>query len=218
MFWSGGPGGATTRSLSRLQRGAGPATCGRPEDGGNGAAMRVHPVGFLTDRAAVLEVAAMQARITHGHPAAIAAAMAVAVTVHDALHDAPPSADVPAGITDPTFAKTWRELHKDLAPTGLRLPGRLRNVAISGWETVAAAHAIATCFAGDPVTAIGAAAASGGDTDTVATITGAIVGAHHGLAAFPQSWLDGLTGRPLIEAVLQEVLASEVLASIEART
>ncbi|MGP6190872.1 MAG: hypothetical protein ACLPSH_12530 [Vulcanimicrobiaceae bacterium] len=39
--------------------------------------------------------------------------------------------------------------------------------------------------------------------------TGAIVGARHGLAAFPQAWLDGLTARPLIEAVLQEVLASK---------
>ncbi|MGP6157169.1 MAG: ADP-ribosylglycohydrolase family protein [Vulcanimicrobiaceae bacterium] len=36
--------------------------------------------------------------------------------------------------------------------------------------------------AGDPVTAIGTAAASGGDTDTVAAITGAIVGARYGLS------------------------------------
>ncbi len=73
-----------------------------------------------------------------------------------------PSIVVPAGITDPTFAKSWRELQKDVAPSGLRLPGRLRNVAMSGWETVAAAQSIATCFGDDLVTAIGAAAASGG--------------------------------------------------------
>lgn len=207
MFWTGGPGGATTRSLSRLQRGADPATCGHPEDGGNGAAMRVHPVGFLADRAAVLDVAAMQARVTHGHPAAVAAAAAVAVLVHDALRGAAPSLDVPAGITDAAFARSWRELHADLALSGLRLPGRLRNVAMSGWETVAAAHAIAACFPGDPVAAIGAAAASGGDTDTVATITGAIVGARYGIAALPQAWIDGLAARALVENVLQEVLA-----------
>jgi ADP-ribosylglycohydrolase len=79
---------------------------------------------------------------------------------------------------------------------------------MSAWETVAAAHAIAMCFAGDPVTAIGVAAASGGDTDTVATITGAIVGARSGLAAFPKSWLEGLTARPIVEDVLHEVLSS----------
>jgi ADP-ribosylglycohydrolase len=208
MFWGGGPGGATTCALSRLRRGAESENCGHPEDGGNGAAMRAHPIGFLADRAMVLEVAAKQARVTHGHPAAIAAAVAVAVTVYDALHGVAPSTDVPAGISDLTFAKTWRELHRDLAPSGLRLPSRLRNVAMSGWETVAAAHAIAMCFAGDPVVAIGVAAASGGDTDTLASITGAIVGARAGSAAFPKSWVEGLTARELIDEVLQEVLSS----------
>jgi ADP-ribosylglycohydrolase len=159
----------------------------------------------------VLEVAAAQARVTHGHPAAIAAAAAVAVMVYDALHGVDPSSDVSAGITDVTFAKTWHELHRDLVPSGLRLPGRLRNVAMSGWETVAAAHAITACFAGDPVVAIGVAAASGGDTDTVASITGAIVGARSGIAAFPKSWLEGLTARPLLDEVLQDVLRSEVV-------
>jgi len=40
MFWRGGPGGATVRALSRLAAGAEPATCGPPDAGGNGAAMR----------------------------------------------------------------------------------------------------------------------------------------------------------------------------------
>jgi ADP-ribosylglycohydrolase len=208
IFWTGGPGGATTRSLSRLKRGADPATCGHPEDGGNGTAMRAHPVGFLADRDTVLEVAAIQARVTHGHPAAIAAAAAVAVLVYDALQGDGASIDVPDGIVDATFVTSWHELHRDLVPSGLRLPNRLRNVAMSAWETVAAAHAIAMCFAGDPVTAIGVAAASGGDTDTVATITGAIVGARSGLSAFPTTWLEGLTARPIVEDALQELLAS----------
>ena len=209
MFWDGGPGGATTRALSRLKRGAEPATCGHPEDGGNGAAMRAHPVGFLPDRDVVLEVAATQARVTHGHPAAIAAAAAVAVLVYDALHDVTPSSEVPAGITDVTFVKTWHELHRDLLPSGFRLPSRLRNVAMSGWETVAAAHAIALCFPDDPAVAIGVAAASGGDTDTIASIAGAIVGARSGIAAFPTSWLEGLTARRLVDDVLQEMLSAQ---------
>jgi hypothetical protein len=44
----------------------------------------------------------------------------------------------------------------------------------------------------EPVTAIGVAAASGADTDTIASIIGAIVGARRGLAAFPKEWLDAL--------------------------
>jgi ADP-ribosylglycohydrolase len=217
IFWGGGPGGATTRSLSRLRRGADPATCGHPEDGGNGAAMRVHPVGFLADRNEVLDVAALQARVTHGHPAAVAAAVAVAALVHDALEDVATSVEVPAGISDPTFVKTWHELHRGLVPDGLRLPSRLRNVAMSGWETVAAAHAIATCFADDPVVAIGVAAASGGDTDTLASITGAIVGARSGVRAFPKAWLEGLNARHIVEDVLREILASTNCGALNER-
>ena len=60
---------------------------------------------------------------------------------------------------------------------GERLPGHLRNVAMNAWATVSAAHAIALLYADDPASAIAAAAASGGDTDTIACIVGGIVGA-----------------------------------------
>ena len=66
------------------------------------------------------------------------------------------------------------------------------------------------CWAHDPVTAIGVAAASGEDTDTIASITGAIVGARHCLAAFRKKWLDALVARPLIEDVLQRLLSSRL--------
>jgi ADP-ribosylglycohydrolase len=49
--------------------------------------MRAHPVGFLLDRASVFRVAALQARVKHDHPAAIAAAGAIVVLVHDALSE-----------------------------------------------------------------------------------------------------------------------------------
>jgi hypothetical protein len=141
MFWDGGPGGATTRALARLRSGTDAATCGHADDGGNGAAMRVHPVGFLTGRDEVLRVAALQARVTHGHRAAIAAAQAVAVLVHDALAGREPSGEPPPGIEDGTFIAAWRAMHRDIVPGG-PLPAQLRNIGMSGWATVAGAHAI----------------------------------------------------------------------------
>jgi ADP-ribosylglycohydrolase len=192
MFWEGGPGGATTQALRRLRYGADPATNGQQDDGGNGAAMRAHPAGFLRERSEVLRVAALQARVTHGHPAAVAAAQAVAVLVHDGIAGVPVSDEVPAGIEDGTFVAAWREAHRDLA-RGKRLPRHLRNAAMSGWATVAAAHAVTVVHAGDPERAIAAAAASGGDTDTIACIAGAIAGARHGKSALPKRWLDGLS-------------------------
>jgi len=191
MFWTGGPGGATTQALRRLQRGAPAASNGHVDDGGNGAAMRAHPVGCLEDRDEVLHVAAMQAKVTHGHPAAVAAAQAVAVLVHDAIAVRPASSAVPAGINDPTFAAEWRRAHQGLVG-GDGLPPHLRNAAMSGWATVSAAHAISLIYDGDPERAIGAAAASGGDTDTIACIVGALVGARCGLSSLPSRWVAGL--------------------------
>jgi ADP-ribosylglycohydrolase len=192
MFWNGAPGGATTRALRRLQNRAVPASNGHPDDGGNGAAMRAHPAGSLSDRDEVLRVAAAQAVVTHGHPAAIAAAQAVAVLVHDAIAGVPDSSDVPAGISDELFIAAWHGAHRDLSP-GERLPPQLRNAAMSGWGTVAAAHAIALLYADDPNRAIAAAAASGGDTDTVACIVGALVGARAGRSALRSEWIAGLS-------------------------
>ncbi|MCX5070916.1 ADP-ribosylglycohydrolase family protein [Micromonospora lupini] len=43
---------------------------------------------------------------------------------------------------------------------------------------------------GDPVTAIARACATSGDSDTIAAVTGAIVGATHGLDAWPAGWAE----------------------------
>ncbi len=188
MFWNGGPGGATTQALRRLHMGADAATNGHPDDGGNGAAMRAHPIGCLSNRDDVLDVASVQARVTH---AAIAAAQTVAACVFDAIDGRAPSDDLPAGIIDATLIAAWNEAHRGLK-RGHRLPVHLRNAAMSGWATVAAAHAIALLYADDPEAAIGAAAASGGDTDTVASIVGAFVGARSGRSALPERWIVGL--------------------------
>jgi ADP-ribosylglycohydrolase len=211
MFWNGGPGGATTRALRRLHAGAAPATNGHADDGGNGAAMRVHPVGCLRDRQTVLEVAAMQAKVTHGHPAAIASAQAVAALVFDALAGVAPSKRPPLGIDDFTFLEAWSESHHDLT-RGDRLPSNLRNAAMSGWVTVATAHAITLLYDDEPHLAIGAAAASGGDTDTVASIVGAIVGARHGSAALTSRWIESLaagTAETCVAIAGQLILATD---------
>jgi len=40
----------------------------------------------------------------------------------------------------------------------------------------------------------------GGDTDTNATVAGALLGARHGVDVIPRRWLDTLRGRERIEA------------------
>jgi len=70
---------------------------------------------------------------------------------------------------------------------------------MSGWVTVATAHAISYVYQDEPKRAIAAAAASGRDTDTVATIVGAIVGARCGVDALNPEWRIGLQDRELVE-------------------
>lgn len=113
-----------------------------------------------------------------------------AITYSDALHEVPASKDVPAGIADPTFARAWHSAHAAVW-TSVDLPTRLRDVDMSGWETVAAAHPITLGYQ-DPAEAIGRAAASGADTDTIASIVGAIVGARYGFDRLPKALVSGL--------------------------
>jgi poly(ADP-ribose) glycohydrolase ARH3 len=194
LFWRGGPGGTTIGALARLNAGAAPETCGFPDAGANGAAMRAHPIGVIRSRSDVLRIAELQAKVTHGHPAAIEAAKAVAVTVNDALAGCEPEVVPPVGIENSEFIGAWFSAHEGIVVGAERLPAHLTDADMAGWVTVATAHAIAYVYQDDPNRAIAAAAASGADTDTVASIVGAIVGARCGAEALNTAWADGLRG------------------------
>jgi ADP-ribosylglycohydrolase len=100
----------------------------------------------------------------------------------------------------------WQRAHSGLE-RGERLPRHLRDADMAGWNTVATAHAIAHLYADDLETAIGLAAGSGKDTDTVASMTGAMLGAVHGVTALPARWLRGLQQRTTIESAAEQLLA-----------
>lgn len=88
----------------------------------------------------------------------------------------------------------WREVLDAL----LRIYARDRNpkqdpceVAGEGWvaeEALACALHVLACLPDDPANALRRAAFSNGDSDSIGAITGALVGAAHGLSAFPKSW------------------------------
>lgn len=198
MFWDGGPGGACVAMLHVAQSGAAPFEKIDPNAGGNGAAMRAHPCGAFPDRAFAVELAGMQARLSHPHPAAIASAQIVALVVHDAMYNDRFSATIPPEVQDAKMRAAWASAHANVQPSG-HLPQHLLDVDVAGWNTVAAAHAIARAYASDPATAIGLAAASGKDTDTVASIVGGMLGALHGADALPNHLLETLSGRQFIE-------------------
>jgi ADP-ribosylglycohydrolase len=61
------------------------------------------------------------------------------------------------------------------------------------YESVPAAIALAAAVSYDPWLACCLAASVGGDSDTIACMTGAIVGAAHGAAAFPEAAVVAVT-------------------------
>jgi ADP-ribosylglycohydrolase len=72
------------------------------------------------------------------------------------------------------------------------------KVAGGGWiaeEALTAALHTLLCFPGDPTNALRRAAFTDGDSDSIASITGALAGAAYGLKAFPSHWIANLEYR-----------------------
>jgi poly(ADP-ribose) glycohydrolase ARH3 len=166
---------------------------------GNGAAMRVAPVGLLfhADPDRVWEQARLSARVTHRHPLGVEGARLLALAVGLAV-----SADA---IDRKAFLQTLL----DRAETeefrwALRTARRMRrgdSVAPLG-NGIAAHQSVVTAialFAATPPAfdlAVGRAVGLGGDTDTLAAMTGALCGAFGGTGVIPATLLDRLEDGP----------------------
>jgi len=135
---------------------------------GNGAPMRTAAVGWLArDEAEALELAAAQAAVSHDHPDAVTAAQAVALAILLARAGQPPEA----------LRRRLRDFGYDLAPERALAQGGF-DISAAGTAPPALAAALA---ADDWEGAVRTAVCLGGDTDTLACITGALAEALHGL-------------------------------------
>ncbi|MER7770384.1 ADP-ribosylglycohydrolase family protein [Kitasatospora sp. NPDC096140] len=167
---------------------------------GNGAAMRVAPLGaaFADEPAAAVRPAADTAVITHTHPQAVDGSIAVAVA---AAHAA-------AARTAPTTPEDFLRAVVALTPYGAVRDGLTEAVGLlaepdlrvaakvlgngsrtSAADTVPYALWCAARRLADYPAAVWEAIAAGGDMDTVAAITGGVVAAHTGTAGIPPGWL-----------------------------
>lgn len=137
---------------------------------GNGSAMRVSPCGWAgTDEMEALELAHASAAVTHNHAEGIKGAQAVALAIFMARNDCPRER-IAARIAE----KFGYELDHDLEQ--LRAESRF-DVSCQG----SVPQAI-TCFlqAEDFEDSIRKAVSIGGDSDTIAAITGSIAEAWFG--------------------------------------
>jgi ADP-ribosylglycohydrolase len=205
------PGKASLSACAALARGVAWYAAGDRDAAGCGSVVRSYPFGlvFCDDVRRAEEWAAEHSKLTHGASPAIAACAAMAVGTAHALrgeaHDAVTAAMIStAARHDLRTARVIREAVND-ARNGVGPETTLTRLA--GWaahECIAAACYIFTRWADDPREALVEAANTPGDSDGIASLVGALVGARCGVGALPESWvwelerweeLAGLAGR-----------------------
>ncbi|MBB5773476.1 ADP-ribosylglycohydrolase family protein [Nonomuraea jabiensis] len=153
---------------------------------GNGAAMRVAPLGawFADDLTDVVQQATLSAQVTHTHPEAVAGAVAVAVATALTVSDS----DLPAGHFLDRISEHVPEsmVHDGIAearqlltisdPTlAAQMLGNGRQV--SAHDTVPFTLWVAARCRHDFEAAMWTTAAAGGDVDTTCAIVGGIIAA-----------------------------------------
>jgi ADP-ribosyl-[dinitrogen reductase] hydrolase len=138
---------------------------------GNGAPMRVPAVGWLAKKEDdLIELAKAQASVSHNHPDAIAAAQAVALAIFLARHGMP---------RDSIRRNLMERFGYDLTPERVLVGGHF-DVSAAGTVKSALAAALES---EDWESGVRAVICLGGDTDTLACITGAVAEAIHGIPA-----------------------------------
>ncbi|WP_079403823.1 ADP-ribosylglycohydrolase family protein [Streptomyces sp. 3211] len=179
---------------------------------GNGAAMRVAPLGawLSADLDAVAEQAARQSEVSHHHPEAVSGAVAVALAA--ALATRSRGGPAPAR---PDFLRAVAErLPVGDVRSGVRIAARMpehtsvRHAAevlgsgyrMSGPDTVPYALWCAAGHLDDLHEGLWITVAGRGDIDTTCAIVGGVIAARTGVAALPPPWHAAREPLPLAQA------------------
>jgi len=182
---------------------------------GNGAAMRVAPIGLLcsTDPAKLREVAYKSSTLTHCHQLGKEGAAVEAYAVALATNTTSDREVDPEVFIQELHNFAQHPLYRQKIACIRELLGekdRARVVSVLG-NGVEALNSVPTaiyCFLRHPRSykdSVLYAISLGGDTDTIAAMTGAISGAYLGVEAIPGSWRAKLENRPYIEALAEKL-------------
>lgn len=186
------PGNACMRGAGRLRSGVPWREAGGPTDGGCGSVMRAYPFGLLLydDIERAEHWAVEHSHMTHGDPIALAACAAMAVGVAHGVRGRTPATVLSsmveaAGRHDPGTARmaeaALADAHAGAEPEDVL--GRLQGWAAH--EAIAAAMFVVARHERDLRGALLEGANAAGDSDSIATLAGALRGARLGIEALP---------------------------------
>jgi ADP-ribosylglycohydrolase len=210
----GGIGLATLRAIVRLWLGFPPGRAG-VWSAGNGPAMRSAVIGarFCDDPVRLQAYVLASTRLTHTDPRAAVGALAVAkaaawAVTHQAGDDPAALLDEIGALGDAEWSTAWTAVCEGLAAERSVAAfaasiGCANGVTGFVYHTVPVALYAWLRHHGDFRGAIAAVVACGGDTDTVAAITGAIAGAGGG--GIPPEWVAGVADWPMSTKLLSQV-------------
>jgi ADP-ribosylglycohydrolase len=189
------PGNACLAGCRMLHAGDHWQEAGGENAGGCGSVMRAYPFGvmFHTDPAKAEAWAVEHSKMTHRAPLAFAACAAMARATLAALRGEAPAAIAAAMVE---AAQRYDTATADLIRGALvaaqtEAPESVL-LRLQGWAAHEAIAAAAYVFARHPDDARSAlleAVNSPGDSDSIGTLVGALVGARLGLAALPEEWV-----------------------------
>lgn len=190
------------RGAADLVRSARDAQAAHPHSCGNGSLMRTGPValGYLDDPEALLHAARAMSELTHPHPDAVAVCQLWSLAIAEAVRsgDSPMACVQRATSRVPSIGtQSTSQLLLDAeeaSPQQLRDNGGAVNALRAAWWAISStAHLTGPAHL---EAALRAAISLGGDTDTVAAIAGALLGASYGASAIPYRWRERLWGFP----------------------
>jgi len=206
------PGNACLAGASQLAGGVHWSVAGGERAGGCGSVMRAYPFGLvLADDPDKAERWAVEhSKMTHRDPIAVAACAAMAMGTALTLHGQEVPSVLHAMVEvaqrySPQTADMMSEAIAD-ARSGVKPDVVLRRLqAWAAHEAIAAAVFVVTRHPADPRSAILEGANSDGDSDSIATLAGALVGARVGIGAIPSDWVRDVERSDELLALAAEV-------------
>jgi ADP-ribosyl-[dinitrogen reductase] hydrolase len=170
----------------------------------DGAAMRALPLGVIPDKDEMIRSAILSARITHGHPDALAATVGIALIAHERYYNRRPFEaiipELPNQISFLTpegraylvriFSEKWNpdDILKEHASYGVPYTEAL--------ILLGAVSSILAHFGEDPWQALCESILIGGDTDTTAAIVLGAALIHPGVYTLPDPLITDLENGP----------------------
>ena len=201
---AGGRGfGTTTKTaLSRLLKNLSWKEAGAEGEftAGNGAAMRIAPIALFSygNLEQLRRNVSMVAGITHKNQEAINGGLAVAYTIAQIINNTFEQNrimnETVVFLGPSKLSSTLTRVIEILGRPAGDFDNDLAEIGTSGsvLETVGSSFYIFLRNIESFESALITSASCGGDTDTIASIVGAISGAYHGDNAIPNSWINGV--------------------------